>query len=87
MALGGEVDDLGHAVLVDGLGHRVGIADVAADEDDLVAQQIGQVGQVAGVGELVEGDQLHRFAAAGEHPHEVRPDEAGRAGDEERSHD
>ena len=89
MRLGREVDDLRHLVLVPGLGHRGRVADVALDERELVGvlrQQIAEVGQVAGVGQLVERDELYLLPAAEEQADEVAADEAGRAGDENASH-
>jgi len=63
--------------------HRRGVADVAADEGDAVrvsGQQVFEVGEVPGVGELVERDDLHRLEAIDEHPHEVGSNKPGCAG-------
>ena len=75
VCLRGEVDDRLRAG--GGLRDRVGIADVAVEELDAHAVEVGAI---AGVGELVE----HRDALprCGETLREVRADEAGAAGDE-----
>ena len=57
---------------------RVGVGDVALVE--LVLDAL-EVGAVAGVGQLVEDDDL--VAGGGEPPDEVRADEPGAAGDED----
>ncbi len=84
MAFSREVDHLGDAVLVPRRLHLAGVADVTLDEGDLaIAEQAIEVGQVAGVGELVECHELHRLPARGEQPDKVRADKPGGAGDEE----
>ena len=75
MRLGGEVDD--RLAAGGGLGDRVGIADVALEELDVGALEVGAI---AGVGQLVEDDDV--LARCGETLREMRADEAGAAGDE-----
>ncbi len=82
--LGGEVDD--------GVGvtHRLfnlgGVADVALNEAVAgVVLDVAQVVEVAGVGELVEVDDIV-VVMAQEPAHEVGADEAGAAGDEDGFH-
>src|SRR6185312_16644651 len=88
MALSGEVDHLANFVVLEEIGDELGVADVAADEVEplRVFKEPLKVGQVSGVGELVQRDQPDGFAALHEHADEVGPDESGGAGDEERSH-
>src|SRR5436305_4605528 len=74
--LGREVDDRVDAV--GRAGDRIGIRDVAVHE--LVLDPF-EVRAVPGVGQLVEDD--HLVAARSEAACEVRPDEAGAAGDED----
>jgi hypothetical protein len=83
VALGGEVDERPRAVLGQEPRHEFAVGDVAPHEP--VPRVIGQareVGQVAGVGELVE---VHDRLVGGGEPveHEVTADEAGAAGDED----
>ena len=63
------------------------IADVALDEAVAgIGGDVGQVLEVAGVGELVEVDQAYVGAALQAEPHEVRADKAAAAGDEKVFH-
>ena len=73
--LGGEVDDRLYAG--GGLGHGFGIADVALEELDVGALEVGAVPRV---GQLVEDDDV--IAGCGQTLREMRADEAGAAGDE-----
>ena len=62
------------------------VGDVGLDEREArVAGHVAQALEAARVGQLVEDDDARRGARQGE-PDEVRPDEAGPAGDEQRSH-
>src|ERR1700724_3024730 len=45
--------------------------DICDEDQPLVGQQVLQVREVAGVGQLVEGDELHVLAALHEHADEV----------------
>jgi hypothetical protein len=83
VALGGEVDERPRAVLGQEPRHEFPVGDVTPHEPvPRVAREAREVGQVAGVGELVE---VHdRLVGAGEPvEHEVAADEAGAAGDED----
>ena len=65
MTLGGKVDDGARAALGQQPRHQRGIADVALHKDmALIALQRLQVGQIAGVGELVEVQ--HGFVGLGQ---------------------
>ena len=76
VGLRGEVDD---RVAAAGRARDVvGLGDVALEELDLLQRQVGAV---AGIGELVEHDDL--LAGGEEALDEVRADEAGAAGDED----
>src|SRR5690606_24025641 len=87
VAFSREMDDIGHAVLTNGVGHGTGIADIPANEDDFpLVDQVLDIGEISGVGELVVGDDADGFAGMAEHPDEVRPDESGSASDENGSH-
>ena len=79
---GGEVHDGARPVLGEQAADEFKIADVTLDEDVArITVQAGEVLAVAGVGELVEGDD--RFVGLGQPvQHEVAADEAGAAGDE-----
>ena len=60
----------------------------ALEAEARVRRQVGEVGEVAGVGEQVDRDERARRAAgiavdAERLAHEVGADEAGRAGDEQ----
>ena len=71
---------------VDELGDERGVADVAVDErEPLVAHHVGEVLEVAGVGERVERDHLVPGLRQEVADH-VRRDEAGAAGDENALH-
>ena len=65
--------------------HRRGVADVALHEHDArIVERAVQVQQVAGVGQLVEDDEA--IGGVRERVvHEIGADEAGAAGDEQRS--
>jgi hypothetical protein len=78
--LGRGVDD--HVHLGHHLGDELGVADVAVHErEPLVGDHVGEVLQVARVGERVQRDDL--VARVGEQvPDEVGRDEPGAAGDE-----
>ena len=76
----------GDAIIAD-IRHRGGIADVGLHErQPLVVEQAFEIGQISGVGELVDGNELRLLAALQEHADEVRPDESSRASYENRSH-
>jgi hypothetical protein len=82
--LGGEVD---HRVVArQQLRQQLGVADVAAGEAEAPRHRL-EVGQVAGVGELVEDGDLGVLvagvAAGQQRAHVVRADEPGRAGDQD----
>ena len=84
--LGGEVQDGARPVRLEDRPHRGRVGDVGLDEDEAgVALAFGKAGAVAGVGQLVHDDDagrglLERVAD------EVRADETGAAGDEDRFH-
>ncbi len=66
--------------------HLVAVGDVALDEGQArVVEDVGEVLQAAGVGELVEDDDPGLGLGEGE-PDEVAADESGAAGDEEGFH-
>jgi len=86
VALGGEVHDHVGAVLGEHRVHRGRFGDVRPHERvALVLLDVGQVLEVAGVGQCVDVDDLV-VAAEQQHAHEVRADEAGTAGDEDLAH-
>ena len=88
VALGGEVDD--GVDLVDQLPDELGVADVALHEAVALAQRpafdVEQVVGVAGVGQLVEVDDLVVVVLRQEVADEVAADEARAARDEYLSH-
>ena len=82
--LGGGVDD--HVDARHDLLDVRGVADVALDEREaLVAEQVGDVGGVPGVGQRVHDHDLV-IGRAQQVPAEVRADESGAAGDEHARH-
>ena len=83
MALGGEVDHGVRPEPREGRAHRLGVADVGAQE--FVAGQGGdrrQRGEVRGVGQVVDVEHAQAQLAR-EVPAEGGADEAGAAGDED----
>lgn len=81
VTLGGEVHDsvvAGHELV-----QQRGIADVAHDELHAVGGQPGDVLGVAGVGELVQDGDVHPGVVLHHVVHEVGPDEAAAAGDDD----
>ena len=67
--------------------HGVAVGDVAVDEAVArVVAQVGQVGEVAGVGQRVEVDDGRFGVAFQDIADEVAADEAAAAGDEEPNH-
>ena len=83
MALGGEVIDRTRPVLLERRGHRRAIADIGAQEDmGLVAGHWREILEIAGVGQLVDGDDA--LAVTDERANQGRADEAGAAGDDDR---
>ena len=88
VALGGEVDDGVDAG--DELGDEVGVADVALDEAVALGERravdVAQVVEVAGVGQLVEVDDLVVVVRRQEMADEVAADEAGAARDQDLPH-
>src|SRR3954451_2077 len=80
VGLGGGVDD--HVNVLDDVAHELGVADVAVDERQaLVRHHVGEVLDVAGIGQRVERDDVVRRVRQ-QVADEVRRDEAGAAGDE-----
>ena len=87
MAFGREVDDGVDVVLFDGLGHFVGIADIAPNEGVAgIVADIGQVVQVGRVGEFVVDDDVVVGIFRQHVVDEVGADEAGPAGDKDVLH-
>ena len=81
MRLGGRVDD--HVDAADDLPHELGVADVAVDElQARMAHHLGEVLEVARVGERVERDHVV-IRVLQQVADEVRRDEPGAAGDED----
>ena len=86
MALGSQVDDAVDVVLTHYVEHLVEVADVGAHEGVVGALfYIFEVGEVAGIGELVEVDDMVLGVFVDEEAHYVRAYEAGAAGDEDMS--
>ena len=83
MAFGGEVHHGARPVRGEQAIEELAIGDVAPDEHvPPIAREAGEIREVARVGELVEIH--HRFGGCREPvEHEVRPDEARAAGDED----
>jgi len=81
VALGREVDDRPGSMCREQPPHEPAVADVAAHEAvTRVVPERRQVGEIAGVGELVQvDDRLARRRERGQH--EIRADEAGAACD------
>jgi hypothetical protein len=80
--LGGEVDDRVDALLGEEPLGGVKVADVADREPDA---ELVEVARIAGVGELVECDDVVVRMALEPPADEIRADEPGAAGDEDRS--
>ena len=86
VGFGREIHDRAGSVLGEQLGDEGAIADVAVDEHvPGIRRDAGEVVEVARVRELVEVHNARPGGDFGEH--EVRPDEAGAAGDEEGIHE
>src|SRR5690242_17140026 len=51
-----------------------------------IGEKVFNVGEVTGVGEFIERDELRRLTTRHEHPDKVSPDESRGAGNEYRSH-
>ena len=84
VALGGEVDDPVDGVFLHEGEHAVEIDDVGLDEEVVGARlDVGQVGQVAGVGEFVDVDDAIVGIFPDEKPDDVRADEPGAPGDDD----
>src|SRR5947208_12373082 len=82
MRLGGEIDD-GVALRRERV-DKPRVADVAVDESIArPAFELDEIGQVAGVGELVEDGDLELWACLPQVAHKVGADESRRSGDEE----
>jgi hypothetical protein len=81
--LGGEVHH--HVGLADQLVDQVGVRDVTDDQRHPVTGQPVEGPGVAGIGQLVEYDDLV-LGVLDKMPDEVGPDEPGAAGDEEGGH-
>ena len=82
MRLGGEVHD--HVRTGDGRRDELGVADIAVDERVApVLDDVGERRRVARVGQRIEVDDLHVVGLLEHVADEVRPDEAGAAGDDE----
>src|SRR6185437_9454130 len=80
--LGGKMHHMGDAVLFEKLSNEWLVADVAAQECQArILHQVLEIGQIPGVGELIERNDFGLLPAADEHPYKIRADEAG-AGDE-----
>ena len=83
VALGREVDDAVYPVSSDDLAHHVEVGDVATDERVVrPVLDVPEVGQVTGIRELVEVDDVVVGMAVDEQPHDMAADESGSAGDE-----
>ena len=84
MAFGGQVDDAVHVVFLHELHDAVEVADVRLDEGVVRAVlDVLQVGQVAGVGQFVEVDDVIVRIFVHEQAHHVAADEPGAAGDDD----
>src|ERR1019366_5505926 len=87
MAFGGEMDHLADAMLIPKRLDERFVANVAANKNQArVFEEPVEVGEIPGVGELVENDELEFFVAAEEQANEVGTDETRAAGDENSSH-
>src|SRR5476649_180952 len=71
------MDDRGHAVLRDGLGHQLAVAGVAGDEGNRARDQESETGR-----QVVEHDD--RFTRVDEFVHHMAADIAGAASDQDR---
>ncbi len=86
MAFGGEVQDRVGPVLGEDPPHGGPVGDVAFHEDEArIVRHVGQVGQVAGIGQEIQHDHPVVRIFQGQ-TDEVRADEAGSAGDEKGFH-
>ncbi len=83
VTLGGEIDDGLDLMLVDQSLHQGSVADVSVDEDVvLVLDELGEVLEVARVGQLVEIDQQAVRMLREDHLHEVASDETRPTGNQ-----
>lgn len=86
MALGREVDHGVHPVVAEQASHQVAVTDIAGDEDmPGVTPQRGQGVRIAGVGELVQIDDLD-IRLGNEGMDEIGADKAGAAGHQDALH-
>ena len=87
MTFGGEVDDAVDVLLFEQTTHGGVVADVEAGE--FIVRRVfhvGEVGQVAGVGEDVEADDVVVGIFANKTAYDVVADETGAAGDDDGVH-
>jgi uncharacterized protein YidB (DUF937 family) len=88
MRLGGEMDDRIDGVFDQGFPDQGTIADVPADESVPVGiGQVLQVFQAAGVGQGVQGDDVHARLGPQQVANEIRADETSAPGDEHILHE
>ncbi len=85
MTLRGEMHDRIHGVLAQGRQHPVVVADVRVDKAEVgLPLQAVEVGEVAGIGERIVGDQPVLRVAARPVVDEIGTDKAGGAGYQQR---
>jgi len=86
MTLGGEVDYRVHPVIAEQTPHQIAVSDIAPNEDvSTLAPQRGQGIRIAGVGQLVQIDDLDS-RLSDEKMDEIGADEAGTTGHQNASH-
>ena len=86
VALGCQVDDAVDVVLSHYLEHLIEVADIGAHEGVVGSLfYVFEIGQVAGIGQLVKVDDVVLGILVDEEAHYVRAYEAGSAGDEDMS--
>jgi hypothetical protein len=86
MGLGGKVDHGVHGIVREQAAHQVPVADIALDEDMAgIARQGGQGVQIAGVGQLVQVDDLD-VRLPQQEVDKIAPDEAGATGNQDGFH-
>ena len=84
VAFGGQMDDAVHTVLPDEFAHLVEIANVRFDESIVrPVFDVFQIGQVSGVGQLVQIDNMVVRILVDEKAYHVAADETGSSGNDD----